>query len=227
MANPAGKVDLQAMMEDLARREINELHVPVDEPVQLILSSQDVIHSFYVPAFRLKQDVVPGRYTRLWFEATKVGQYHLFCAEYCGTDHSGMVGRVVVMPQAAYARWLQGDQAQPGLASQGQDLYSRLGCAGCHAPGSAVQAPGLEGLLGRTVHLADGRSIVADENYIRDAILQPAKDVVAGYRPVMPSFAGQVSEEELAALMAFMRPDAPLPAQGTRAGIHRARETPP
>lgn len=215
-----GKQWMWKLQHANGRREVNELHVPVDQAVQLILSSQDVIHSFDIPAFRIKQDVVPGRYTRLWFKATRVGQYHLFCAEYCGTDHSGMVGRVVVMPQADYAAWLRDGTAEPGLARQGLARFSQLGCAGCHGPGGAVHAPSLEGLLGRTVHLADGRSIVADENYVRDAILLPSKDVVAGYQPVMPSFAGQVTEEDIAALIAFMRAEPAGPTSDATA-VHQ------
>jgi cytochrome c oxidase subunit 2 len=199
-----GKQWMWKLQHRNGRQEINTLHVPVGQPVALILSSQDVIHSFFIPAFRIKQDVVPGRYTRLWFEPRRTGQYRLFCAEYCGTDHSGMIGDVVVMTKADYARWLGEGLQQPSLAAQGQQRFQALGCAGCHGNGGAVAAPALQGLIGRTVHLQDGRSLIADENYVRDAILQPGKDVVAGYKPVMPSFAGQVSEEDLAALIAYI-----------------------
>jgi cytochrome c oxidase subunit II len=187
------------------RREINELHVPLGQPVQLLMTSQDAIHSFYVPAFRLKQDVVPGRYTGLWFTATQLGEFHLFCAEYCGSEHSQMLGRIVVMQPAEFAKWLGSGTEQPSLAQYGFARFRELGCSGCHAAGSTVHAPSLRGLLGRTVHLQDGRSIVADENYVRDSILLPKKDVVAGFDPVMPSFAGQVSEEDIQALIAFLR----------------------
>jgi len=187
------------------RREINELHVPLGQPVRLLMTSQDAIHSFFVPAFRLKQDVVPGRYTGLWFTATKLGEFRLFCAEYCGTDHSQMLGRIVVLPPAEYARWLGSGDEQPSLAQYGFARFRALGCSGCHDPASTVHAPSLEGLLGRTVHLQDGRTIVADENYVRDSILLPTKDVVAGFAPVMPSFAGQVSEEDIQALIAYLR----------------------
>jgi cytochrome c oxidase subunit 2 len=186
------------------RREIDELHVPLGQPVLLTMSSQDVIHSFYVPAFRLKQDVLPGRSTRLWFTATKLGEYHLFCAEYCGSEHAHMLGRIVVMTPADYARWLAAGAAEPGLAQQGFALFRRLGCSGCHDAGSTVHAPLLQGLAGRTVHLQDGRTVVADDQYLRDSILLPRKDVVAGFAPVMPSFAGQVSEEDLRALIAYL-----------------------
>ncbi|HJV59859.1 MAG TPA: cytochrome c oxidase subunit II [Albitalea sp.] len=187
------------------RREINELHVPLGQPVRLVMTSQDAIHSFYVPAFRLKQDVLPGRYTGLWFTATQVGEFQLFCAEYCGSDHSQMLGRVVVMRPADYARWLGRGTEQPSLAQYGFARFRQLGCSGCHDRGSTVHAPSLAGLVGRTVHLQDGRSIVADENYVRDSILLPRKDVVAGFEPVMPSFAGQVSEEDIQALVAYVR----------------------
>jgi cytochrome c oxidase subunit 2 len=187
------------------RREINELHVPLGRPVELVLASEDAIHSFFVPAFRLKQDVVPGRYTVLWFRATRLGEFRLFCAEFCGAGHSKMIGRVVVMQPADYARWLEAGPLRPGLAARGFELYRSLGCSGCHDERSTVHAPRLQALLGRVVHLQDGRSLVADENYVRDSILLPKKDVVAGFDPVMPSFAGQVSEEDLQALIEWVR----------------------
>jgi cytochrome c oxidase subunit 2 len=191
------------------RREINELHVPLGQPVRLVMTSQDVIHSFYVPAFRLKQDVLPGRYTGLWFTPTQLGEYHLFCSEYCGSEHSRMIGRIVVMPQAEYARWEAAGSSQPSLAQYGFALFRQLGCSGCHTTGSSVHAPSLHGLFGREVHLQDGRSLVADENYIRDSILLPKKDIVAGFEPIMPSFAGQVSEEDIQALIAYLRAGGP------------------
>ena len=169
------------------------------------MSSEDAIHSFFVPAFRLKQDVVPGRITSLWFRATQLGEFRLFCAEYCGSEHSQMVGRVVVMRPADFARWLAAGTQQPGLAQYGFALFRQLGCSGCHAAGSTVHAPLLDGLLGRMVHLQDGRNIVADENYVRDSILLPGKDLVAGFEPVMPSYAGQVSEEDVQALIEYLR----------------------
>ena len=187
------------------RREINELHVPLGQPVRLVMTSQDAIHSFFVPAFRLKQDVVPGRYTGLWFTPSRLGEFHLFCAEYCGSDHSQMIGRIVVMTPADFARWLDADTSNPSLAQYGFALFRQLGCSGCHAAGSTVHAPSLAGLIGRQVHLQDGRTIVADDNYVRDSILLPRKDVVAGFEPVMPSFAGQVSEEDIQALVAYLR----------------------
>jgi cytochrome c oxidase subunit 2 len=187
------------------RREINELHVPQGEPVVLTMTSEDVIHSFFVPAFRIKQDVLPGRYTRLWFTATQVGEFPLFCSEYCGSEHSAMTGRVVVMSAADYGRWLGSGPPQPSMAQYGFALFRQLGCSGCHDARSTLHAPLLDGLYGRAVHLQDGRTVSADANYLRDSILLPDKDVVAGFEPLMPSFAGQVSEEDLQALIAYLQ----------------------
>ncbi|QJE01862.1 cytochrome c oxidase subunit II [Massilia forsythiae] len=187
------------------KREIGELHVPLGTPVRLLMTSQDVIHSFFVPAFRIKQDVLPGRYTAAWFDAKAAGEYRLFCAEFCGTDHAVMGGRIVVMPPAAFARWLEEGPRQPGMAARGYELMRSYGCTGCHAAGSSVHAPLLEGLLGREVHLSDGRTVRADAAYVRDSILLPQKDVVAGYAPVMPSFAGQIAEEDLLAIIEYLK----------------------
>lgn len=186
------------------RREINELHVPLGRPVVLKMTSQDAIHSFYVPAFRQKQDVLPGRYTALWFTATQLGEFRLFCAEYCGSEHSHMLGRIVVMRPDEYARWADEGPREPTLAQRGFALFRELGCSGCHSTRSTVHAPLLDGLPGRVVHLQDGRSVVADDDYLRDSILLPRKDVVAGFAPVMPSFAGQVGEEDIQALIAYL-----------------------
>jgi cytochrome c oxidase subunit 2 len=186
-------------------REINELHVPVDTPVRLVMTSQDVIHSFFVPAFRMKKDVVPGRYTETWFNATKTGVFHLLCAEYCGTDHARMIGRIVVMPQDEYASWLQAQPQGDGLESEGEKLFVSRGCAGCHAASSAVHAPRFEGLFGTTIPLADGRRAVVDDAYIRDSILQPGRDIAVGYEPIMPSYAGVLSDGDVVALTAYIR----------------------
>jgi cytochrome c oxidase subunit 2 len=186
------------------RREIDELHLPVGEPVHLLLSTQDAIHSFYVPAFRIKQDAVPGRYTSLWFTPTREGEYRLSCAEYCGTDHARMGGRVVVLSPPAFAEWLQKGNQNAPLAARGFELFRRKGCSGCHV-NSTVHAPDLAGIFGRVVHLSDGRSLRADEAYLRDSILLPKRDVVAGYEPIMPSFQGQLSEDELAALVSYLK----------------------
>jgi cytochrome c oxidase subunit 2 len=186
-------------------REIDELHAPVGRPVRLIMTSQDVIHSLFLPALRLKQDVLPGRYTYLWFTANKPGIYHLLCTELCGTEHSRMTGRLVLMTAADYARW---SAAQPGaedLAAEGGTLFRSLGCSGCHAPQSSVHAPDLDGVYGRTVHLADGRAVVAGEAYLRDSILLPQKDVVAGFAPVMPSFRGIVGDDDMVKLIAYLK----------------------
>ncbi|HEU4375407.1 MAG TPA: cytochrome c oxidase subunit II [Telluria sp.] len=187
------------------RREVGELHLPLGTEIRMVMTSQDVIHSFFVPAFRIKQDVVPGRYTSVAFTPSRAGDYMLFCAEYCGTEHAMMQGRVVVMAPAEFARWLTEGPRQPGMAARGFELYRRYGCSGCHDAGSTVHAPSLTGLLGRRVHLADGRELTADEAYIRDSILVPGKDVVAGHAPVMPSFAGQIGEEDILAIIEYIR----------------------
>jgi cytochrome c oxidase subunit 2 len=184
---------------------LDVLRVPAGRPVRLLLTSRDVIHSFFVPAFRLKQDVLPGRTTQTSFQATKQGIFHLFCAEFCGTDHARMLGRIVVISPEDYARWLTAQPQGDDLAHRGASLFIARGCAGCHAPASKVHAPKLVGLYGRPVQLSDGRTVTADEAYIRDSILEPRRDVVAGYEPVMPSFAGLLSEGEIQALVAHIR----------------------
>lgn len=191
------------------QREIDTLHVPLDRDVKMIMSSEDVIHSFYVPAFRIKADVLPGRYTSTWFHPTKVGTYHLFCAEYCGTLHSGMIGQVIVMEPAAYEAWLAtgGGSAttSASLSASGQQLFQQLGCSTCHRMDTQGRGPNLVGIFGKPVQLTDGRTVTADENYIRESILNPGSKVVAGFRPIMPTFQGQVSEENLAALVAYVK----------------------
>jgi cytochrome c oxidase subunit 2 len=186
-------------------REINALHVPVGKPVRLVMTSQDVIHSFFVPAFRVKQDVLPGRDTEIWFNATKTGVFPLLCAEYCGTDHSMMRGRIVVMRQDEYAKWLSKQPEGDELASEGAKLFVAEGCSGCHAASSAIHAPKLAGLYDRVVQLSDGRQVKADEAYIRDSILQPNRDIVAGYKPIMPSYAGLLDDGEVQSLTAYVR----------------------
>jgi cytochrome c oxidase subunit II len=185
------------------RREINQLHVPIGRAVKLTMSSEDVIHSFYVPAFRVKQDVVPGRYTTVWFEATKPGTYHLFCAEYCGTMHSGMVGQVVVLEPEAYQEWLGGAVAGQTMAQAGEGLFDSLGCAACHRAGGL--GPELAGLYGAERPLASGATVKADDAYVRESILDPGAKLVKGYQPVMPIFHGQVSEEQLIQLLAYVK----------------------
>jgi cytochrome c oxidase subunit 2 len=194
------------------QRELNELHVPVGKNIKLIMTSQDVIHSFYVPAFRLKQDVIPGRYTTMWFKATKPGTYHLFCAQYCGTQHSGMIGEVVVMEPAEYETWMGGGVPAGSLAQNGQALFTQLGCSTCHRFDVQGRGPNLTGVFGKPVLLEDGRTVVADENYVRESILVPGAKIVSGFKPVMPSFQGQVSEEQLTSLVEYVKSLSQTPA---------------
>jgi len=188
------------------QREINELHVPVNRPVKITLASEDVIHSFFIPAFRIKHDVVPGRYDTMWFTATKPGRYHIFCAEYCGTEHSGMVGWVTVMTEEDYENWLSNGGVEGTMAQQGERLFEQLGCSTCHLLDQQGRCPNLRGVYGSHIQLGDGRSIVADDAYIRESILNPNAKVVAGYRPdVMPTFQGQISEEQLLQLIVYIK----------------------
>jgi cytochrome c oxidase subunit 2 len=186
------------------QREINELHVPVGRDVKMIMTSQDVIHSFFIPAFRIKQDVLPGRYTVAWFRATKPGTYHLFCAEYCGTQHSGMIGSIVVQEPAQYEAWMSGGSTGP-LSASGEKLFAELGCVTCHRTDSQGRGPNLQGIFGKPVLLEGGRTVTADENYLRESILDPGAKIVNGYKPVMPTFQGLVSEEQLNALVAYVK----------------------
>jgi cytochrome c oxidase subunit 2 len=187
------------------QREINELHIPANRAVRLIMSSQDVIHSFFIPAFRVKQDVVPGTSEELWFKPRKPGVFHLFCAEYCGTDHSRMTGRVVVMEPPAFAEWLTRQDTSGTLAAQGAAVYRRLGCSGCHDANKSVTAPPLAGLYGKRVPVAGGTLEIADERYIRDSILKPRATIAAGYQAVMPSYEGKISEDELIKIVAYIK----------------------
>src|SRR3984957_8125124 len=163
------------------RREINQLHVPVGRDVKLIMTSQDVIHSFYVPAFRMKQDVLPGRYTTAWFRATKPGVYHLFCSQYCGSMHSGMIGEVVVMEPPQYQSWLSGGGTPGSLTASGESLFQQLGCTTRHRSDTQGRGPNLAGIFGKPVQLEDGRTVIADENYIRESILSPSAKIVSGF----------------------------------------------
>lgn len=187
------------------QREIDELHVPIGVPVELTMISQDVIHSLFLPALRIKQDVLPDRYTHLWFNADKTGEYLLECAEFCGTEHSHMRGRLIVMARADYQRWLDQSSVDETLAARGERLFRGYGCSGCHEIGAAVRAPALEGLYGRPVPLSDGTTAIADARYIRDSILLPRQQIVAGYQPLMPSFAGRIAEEDLIAVIAYIQ----------------------
>jgi cytochrome c oxidase subunit 2 len=187
------------------RREINELHVPVGQAVRLTLATEDVIHSFYVPAFRVKQDVVPGRVEEMWFQPTRAGTYHLFCAEYCGTQHSGMIGHVVVMEPHDFELWLGGNSVGETPIQAGQKLFVQFNCADCHAKGEGQRGPALRGLYGTQVSLADGRQVAADETYIRESILTPDAKVVAGFMPIMPSYRDQLTEQQILQLIAYIR----------------------
>jgi cytochrome c oxidase subunit 2 len=188
----------------------------VGRDVKLIMTSQDVIHSFFVPDFRMKQDVVPGRYTVAWFRATRPGTYHLFCTQYCGTQHSSMIGSIVVMEPAQYEAWMSGGSTAP-LSASGEKIFAELGCAACHQADSQGRGPSLQGVYGKPVQLADGRTVTADENYIRESILEPGSKVVNGFRPVMPTFQGLVSEEQLNALVAYVKSLSPASPAATSA----------
>src|SRR5689334_9827037 len=200
-----GKQWMWTLQHANGRREIDELHVPLGRPVKLVMTSQDVIHDFSLPVFRIKQDVLPGRYTTLWFTATRQGDYHLFCSQYCGTDHARMIGRVVVMAPAAFADWLASGSGSPTMAAQGAALFRQFGCSGCHGANASVHAPRLEGLFGRPVQLSDGSTVIADERYIHDSVMLPAKEIVAGYAPIMPSFQGQIAEAELQDIIEYVK----------------------
>lgn len=194
------------------QREINELHVPVGQKIKLIMASEDVIHDFFVPAFRIKNDVVPGKYTTLWFEATKPGTYHLFCAEYCGMNHSQMVGSVVVMDPTEFNNWLGGNVNQQSAAASGQQLYQTLGCASCHGNnGEGGRGPALLGVFNSNVQV-NGQTIRADEAYIRESILNPQAKIVNGFGPIMPTFQGVVNEEQIVQLIAYMKSLSSQPA---------------
>jgi cytochrome c oxidase subunit II len=207
------------------QREINELHVPVGRDVKLIMTSQDVIHSFFVPAFRMKQDVLPGRYTVAWFRATKPGTYHLFCAEYCGTQHSGMIGSIVVMEPAQFEAWMGGGTTGP-LSASGEKIFAELGCVTCHRTDSHGRGPNLQGVFGRPVLLQDGRTVTADENYVRESILDPGAKVVNGFKAVMPTFQGLVSEEQLNALVAYVKSLSQPVATPTKTAAATAQDNP-
>jgi cytochrome c oxidase subunit 2 len=213
--NVVGKQWMWKIEHAEGNAEINELHVPVGKPVKLTLASQDVIHSFFIPAFRIKQDVVPGRYTSEWFQPTKPGTYHLFCSQYCGNNHSQMIGSVVVMEPAAYERWLAESSPGQTLAQQGASLFRELGCSGCHMGNSVVHAPRFEGLYGKPVALQTGQVVIADDAYLRDCILTPAARVPGGYSPLMPSFQGRVNEGEIFQLIAYIKSLASAPVEGS------------
>ena len=186
------------------QREINELHVPAGRPIKVIVTSEDVLHSLYFPAFRTKIDAIPGRYMELWFEATKPGTYHMFCAEYCGTNHSGMIGSVIVMEPTAYQAWLAGGTSG-SLAERGAALFQQLACNSCHLDTGQGRGPSLKDILGKPVELADGSTVIADEVYLRESILNSQAKIVKGFQPLMPTFQGLISEEGLVALIEHVR----------------------
>jgi cytochrome c oxidase subunit II len=208
-----GKQWMWKIEHDGGQREINALHVPAGRPVELVMTSEDVIHDFSVPAFRIKHDVLPGRYETLWFQAVRPGTYRLFCTQLCGTGHASMTGEVVVMSDPDYQKWLDQNGGAETLAKQGGTLFMRYGCSGCHGgngaggrqSGSTVRAPALAGLYGSPVTLVDGTIVTADDRYIRDCILIPETQRVASYPPLMPSFVGQISEEDLLKIIAFIK----------------------
>jgi cytochrome c oxidase subunit 2 len=201
-----GKQWMWKVQHGTGQREINELHVPVGRKVKLTITTEDVLHDFFVPAFRTKVDAVPGRYTYMWFEATTPGKYHLFCAEYCGLNHSGMGGWVYVMEQRDFDNWLSGSVSGQTPVEMGRDLFqNKLGCASCHAGGPQQRGAQLEGIFGKEVKLVGGQTVIADDQYIRNSILNPASQVVEGFQPIMPTFKGQVNDEQLNSLVAYIK----------------------
>jgi cytochrome c oxidase subunit II len=202
--------------------EINTLHVPVNRPVKLTMTSEDVIHSFFVPAFRIKTDALPGRYTTLWFTATEPGSYHLFCAEYCGTDHAGMIGQVIVLPEEEFQAWagaapVAGSGTQ-GAVQAGEQLFNSSGCIGCHRTDGTGVGPSLVGIFGAEVQLSTGETVVRDEAYLRTSILRPAEQLVQGYQPVMPTYEGQLGEDQLLQLIAYIESLGETPGASQQGG---------
>ena len=228
-----GKQWMWKLQHSTGQREINELHVPKGRKVRLIMTSEDVIHSFFMPEFRIKADVLPGRYTDLWFEATKTGTFHLFCAEYCGMNHSGMIGSIIVMEPKEFDNWLTGNAGNQTPAVAGQQLFQSLGCASCHGVnGEGGRGPTLAGLFGRQTPLTNGQSVTADEAYIRESIVNPQAKIVTGFTPIMPTFQGQISEDQILQLMAFIKslrivnPQQPIPAASPVSTAAQPRPTP-
>ena len=200
-----GKQWMWRAQHPTGHREINALHVPVGQKVKLTMTSEDVIHDYFIPAFRVKSDVVPGMYTTLWFEANQIGEYHLFCAEYCGTKHSEMVGTVYVMDPDDYEQWLLGQPVVQDPVAAGATLFENLRCDTCHAAGSGQRGPDLEGRFGQMSQFRDGQSALFDEAYIRESILEPQAHVLVGYQPLMPTYQGQVTEEQILHLVAYIK----------------------
>ena len=201
-----GKQWMWKAQHQTGQREINELHVPVGRNVKLTMTTEDVIHDFFVPAFRTKADVVPGRYTYLWFNATKPGRYHLFCAEYCGLNHSGMGGWIIAMEQRDFDNWLSGNVSGQTPVEEGKDLFqNKLGCASCHEGGPGQRGAHLENMYGKDVSLVGGQTVKFDDEYIRNSILNPSSQIVEGFQPIMPTFKGQVTEQQLLSLVAYIK----------------------
>jgi cytochrome c oxidase subunit 2 len=196
-------------------REINELHVPIGRPVKLIMGSEDVIHSYYIPAFRVKADVIPGRYNSLWFTATKPGRYKLFCAEYCGTKHSGMIGWVTAMEPVDFQTWLSGGPATASPLAAGEKLFNQLACNSCHTGNAQGRGPILQGIYGKSIQLQGGGTANVDDPYLRESIVNPQAKIVAGFQPIMPTFQGLVTEEQLLQLIAYVRALGQQPAPTT------------
>jgi cytochrome c oxidase subunit II len=195
-------------------REINELHVPIGRPVRITIGSEDVLHDYSIPAFRVKMDAVPGKMTTMWFTATKAGTYYQFCAEYCGTKHSGMIGQVIAMEPQDYEVWLAGGKSGGSAVQNGERLFTDLSCITCHKTDSTGRGPTLLGVFGSTVQLTDGRKVVADENYLRESIMNSQAKVVQGFQPIMPTFQGMVSEENLMQLIAYIKTLKPTAPRG-------------
>jgi cytochrome c oxidase subunit II len=193
--------------------EINELHVPVDRPIKLTMTSEDVIHDFSVPAFRIKKDVVPGMYTTEWFQATMTGTFHMFCDQYCGTNHSLMKGEVIVMDPIAYEQWLSGGIRGESMVQAGAKLYDQFACITCHGTG---KGPSFVGIYGKPVKLTDGQTLMVDDDYLRHCILHPSDRVVEGYAPLMPTFKGQITEEQLLQIIAYIKSLTPQEGKATK-----------
>ena len=199
-----GKQWMWKFQQPSGQREINMLHIPVNRAIKVTMASEDVVHDLFVPAFRVKMDVLPNRYRTMWFEATKTGRYHIFCSQYCGTLHSGMIGWVDVMEPADYQMWLAGG-SEGSLASQGEKLFQKYACNTCHTGDSSGRGPVLQGVYGSNVLLSDNTVVKADDNYIRESILQPQAKIVMGFQAIMPTFQGQVNEEDLLKLLAYVK----------------------
>jgi cytochrome c oxidase subunit 2 len=214
-----GKQWMWKIQQPNGRREINELHVPIGRDVKLVMASEDVIHDFYVPAFRVKMDVVPGHYNTMWFRPTKAGTYRFFCSQYCGTNHAVMGGWVTVMDPSDYAAWLSGSSGTDSPLVAGEKLFTERACVTCHIGNGSGRAPSLNGVYGGTVRLADGSTVTADDAYIRESILVPSAKIVAGYQPLMPAFQGQLTEDQILSLTAYIKSLQSQPIPATGAGV--------